>query len=85
MGERTPRASVMTRIWQVVEQAGRIAFSASDERARARGWDVRETGRWSRSYRDPRFDRYGPCPRCTGADCGRCAGTGRVERQVSFR
>ena len=81
MRESTPRASVLTRIWPLSQRLVRTAFAASDERAQERGWEVLETGRWSRSYRDPRFDRFRECAECAGDGCGPCDGTGRVARE----
>lgn len=64
---------------------GRALFRRDDEYARQRGWQI-QAGRFgmSRAYRHPDFDRLAACPDClgegslAGADCGRCAGTGRV-------
>ena len=83
MGESTPSRSGLTRICQVVQRLGRRAFRASDARARGRGWEVTETGSWSRSYRDPRFDRFAVCGACAGGGCGACGGTGRVDRSTT--
>jgi hypothetical protein len=83
MRESTPRSSVRTRLTEAIERIGRVWFAGSDHRARRRGWEVWETGRLNRSYRDPRFDRLIPCVWCDGQGCPECDWTGRIERQPS--
>jgi hypothetical protein len=86
MEKRTPRASILTRIFIVTNRLGAVLFARSDARGRACGWEVsRSRSGLSRSYRDPRFDRLQRCPRCagsgtnpTGGECARCSGTGRL-------
>jgi hypothetical protein len=80
MRESTPRSSVLTRLYQAVEWFGRTVFAPSDTRARKRGWEVLETGRLNRHYRDPRFDQLVRCAWCEGCGCPECGWTGRVER-----
>lgn len=80
MRESTPRSSVLTRLWEAIEWFGRTVFAGSDSRARRRGWEVVESGRLNRSYRDPRFARLVPCSWCEGTGCGYCGGTGRIDR-----
>lgn len=84
MRKRTPRSSVRTRVSEAAERIGRVWFQRSDSRARRRGWEVWETGRLNRSYRDPRFDRLIPCVWCEGQGCPECDWTGRVERRPSW-
>jgi hypothetical protein len=83
MRERTPRSSVLTRLYRAVEWFGRTVFARSDTRARQRGWEVLETGRLNRFYRDPRFDQLVRCCWCEGIGCDQCEGTGRVVRGTS--
>lgn len=92
MRNLTLPASTLTRIAAAVERFGEMLFRRSDARARASGWDVTVTGRLSRSYRDPRFDRLASCSWCTGrgtspagGDCARCHGTGRIVHDPSRR
>jgi hypothetical protein len=80
MRERTPRSSVLTRLYRAVEWFGRTVFARSDTRARQRGWEVVETGRLNRHYRDPRFDRLVCCAWCDGVGCPECCWTGRIVR-----
>jgi hypothetical protein len=80
MSKRTPRSSVGTRLSEAIARIGRVWFHRSDTRARRRGWEVLETGRLNRSYRDPRFDRLLPCAWCEGCGCPECGWTGRVVR-----
>ncbi len=80
MRESTPRSSVLTRIYQSIEWFGATVFAGSDRRARDHGWQVVETGRLNRLYRDPRFAQFVRCAWCEGAGCDSCAGTGRVVR-----
>lgn len=80
MHERTPRSSVLTRLYQAIEWFGRTVFARSDRRARDQGWQVLETGHLSRSYRDPRFAQFVRCAWCEGVGCDVCDGTGRVVR-----
>ena len=80
MRESTPRSSVLTRIYRAIEWFGRTVFARSDRRARHHGWQVLETGRLNRSYRDPRFARFARCGWCEGAGCDVCDGTGRIVR-----
>lgn len=80
MRESTPRSSVLTRLYRAVEWLGRTVFARSDRRARQRGWQVLETGRLNRNYRDPRFAQFVRCAWCEGVGCDQCEGTGRVVR-----
>jgi hypothetical protein len=61
-------------------------FREQDAAAARHGWQI-ETGRTGLAtvYRDPRFDRFARCPRCSGSGmdqdqypCAGCAGTGRT-------
>ncbi len=65
---------------------GARLFRDDDALAGQLGWQA-SPGRdgLSRSYRDPRFDRFQSCRRChgngvlsEGQDCGQCDGTGRI-------
>lgn len=86
MDERTPRSSILTRIFAATNRAGDVLFARADARARDYGWEVtRSRSGLRRSYRDPRFDLLHRCAQCNGAgstlrgaDCGRCYGTGRI-------
>ena len=86
MGKRTPRLSILTRIFVHTGRVGDALFARADARARDCGWEVtRSRSGLHRTYRDPRFDLLHRCPRCNGAgstlrgvDCGRCYGTGRI-------
>lgn len=80
MRESTPRSSALTRIHRAIEWFGRTVFVGSDRRAHRHGWQVLETGRLNRSYRDPRFAQFVRCGWCEGAGCDVCDGTGRVVR-----
>jgi hypothetical protein len=80
MRENTPRSSVLTRLYDAIEWFGRTVFAGSDRRARDRGWQVLETGRLNRFYRDPRFAQFVRCGWCEGAGCDDCEWTGRVVR-----
>lgn len=83
---RTPRASLLTRIFAATGRVGDALFARADAQARDCGLEVtRSRSGLSRSYRDPRFDQLHRCPQChgagttmRGADCGRCVGTGRI-------
>ncbi len=86
MEKRTPRTSLLTRLFDATNRLGDALFARADARARDCGWEVtRSRSGLHRSYRDPRFDLLHRCPQCAGAgttprgaDCGRCYGTGRV-------
>jgi hypothetical protein len=86
MGKRTPRSSILTRIFVATNRLGDTLFARSDARARDCGWEVsRSRSGLHRSYRDPRFSMLHRCVRCDGSgtnshgtDCARCYGTGRV-------
>jgi hypothetical protein len=86
MEKRTPRSSILTRIFATTNRLGDALFARSDARARDRGWEVsRSRSGLHRSYRDPRFDLLHRCLRCNGGglnprgtDCARCYGTGRI-------
>jgi hypothetical protein len=86
MEERTPRSSIVARIFAVANRVGDGLFARADARARDRGWAVgRSRAGLRRSYRDPRFDLLRSCPHCAGSgqtaragECARCFGTGRL-------
>ena len=86
MYQRTPRSTVLTRIFAMTSRLGDTLFARADDRARDRGWQVaRSRSGLHRSYRDPRFDQLQQCSWCHGSgrgphggDCARCYGTGRV-------
>jgi hypothetical protein len=80
MRESTPSSSVLTRIYRAIEWTGRTLFARSDLRARDRGWQVLETGRLNRHYRDPRFAQFARCGWCEGRGCDTCDWTGRLVR-----
>jgi hypothetical protein len=79
-------ARVTRRLALLLRAAGDRLFQAEDERARRYGWQItaRRSG-LARTYRDPRFDRFGSCLACRGTvtgpagkPCDRCGGTGRI-------
>jgi hypothetical protein len=86
MGKRTPRSSILARIFVTTNRLGDALFARSDARARDCGLQVsRSRSGLHRSYRDPRFDLLHRCARCDGSglnphgsDCARCYGTGRI-------
>jgi hypothetical protein len=86
MGKRTPRSSILTRIFVTTNRLGEVLFARADARAVDRGWEVsRSRSGLRRSYRDPRFDLLRRCARCNGSgrnpygtDCARCSGSGRL-------
>jgi len=68
MGKRTPRLSILTRIFVHTGRVGDALFARADARARDCGWEVtRSRSGLHRTYRDPRFDLLHRCPRCNGA------------------
>jgi RecJ-like exonuclease len=79
-------ARVTGRLALLIRAAGDRLFQAEDERARQYGWQITaRRGGLARTYRDPRFDRFGSCPVCSGTGtgpaekpCNRCGGTGRI-------
>lgn len=79
-------ARVSGRLARLIRAAGDRLFQAEDARARQYGWQITaRRGGLARTYRDPRFDRFGRCPACRGAGagpaghrCDRCRGTGRI-------
>lgn len=71
------------------QRIGDRLFAQDDAFARAHGWRTTELyGGLGREYRSSYFDRFSRCSTCLGAGvsstrpvrCGRCAGTGRVDR-----
>lgn len=65
---------------RLVDRIANRLFAAEDDRARARGWQVRPiSGGLGRGYRDPRWDMIRACDNCAdfGADpdCPVCGGT----------
>lgn len=58
---RTRSTTAHGSVWQRLDEAAaRWAaglFAPDDARARAEGWQVESSSRWSRTYRDPRFPR----------------------------
>ncbi|OLT14228.1 hypothetical protein BJF78_19710 [Pseudonocardia sp. CNS-139] len=62
----------------------RRAFRSDDARAADRGWQVSRPRRFTRRYRDPRWDLVAQCPICAGEGligartCPMCDGNGRV-------
>jgi len=81
------------RTWfaELLTYLGDRLFASDDERARARGWQIRRTrnGR-GRVYRDPRWDTIRACEFCAGsgahladsrieaARCEPCGGAGVI-------
>ncbi len=64
----TGSASRITRLLDALDQ---LVFRDPDRRAKARGWQIRTSRRYTRVYRDPRFDDLPP-------PCGTCGGGGRA-------
>jgi hypothetical protein len=77
---RRPRAFV-TRL---LDRLDHVGFRATDLDAIARGWQIRGSDRFQRTYRDPRWDSISACSTCDatgllGAEtCSDCAGAGTV-------
>jgi len=78
-----------SRLRAFILRLGASLHAAADAGARRRGWTVTPSASGlSRSYRDPRFDRFARCPACagkgrdasTGTACLPCDGSGRVVR-----
>ena len=75
---------VTSRLALLIRRVGDWLFQAEDARARQYGWQsTARHGAMARIYRDPRFDRFHPCPVCGGRGlddqaCGHCGGTGRI-------
>ena len=86
----TRRLLLVGWVVRCLRAAAERVFAANDAEARWWGWEI--TRRWAglaRTYRDPRFDALVSCPRCRGSGeyeekrgCRRCAGTGRLTRDV---
>jgi hypothetical protein len=79
----------------IPRRLGDHLFAMNDTEAYWRGWQITKVhGGLGRSYRDPRFDTFSPCPDCQGtgalagagrpdagradALCAPCLGTGRI-------
>lgn len=74
-----------TLVKRLLERMDSWLFTAEDERAHARGWQVgrRSNGR-GRTYRDPRWDSVSRCEFCAGlgmAGCLTCGGSGVVQME----
>jgi hypothetical protein len=80
MTESNPGSSGASRITRLLDALERLAFRGPDLRATARGWQVHRPSRFTRIYRDQRFESLPPpCATCDGlSDCPDCDGSGRL-------
>lgn len=75
MKKRTPPGVARRWLGRFLDSVDRAAFHDPDLDATARGWQVRRERRFSRTYRDPRWD--GVVTRPSSPDNG--AGGGSTE------
>lgn len=82
-----PSNPVCTWFVQLLDMIDQVAFRHIDLDATARGWQVHRNRRFSRTYRDPRWDLVSQCPSCEGSGssgaraCERCGGAGRIRQE----
>jgi hypothetical protein len=73
---------VWSRLVAFIERAqdrvGEWLFASIDDAAQLNGWSLVGGSRWSRTYRDPRYDQFDQVrPVVVEGRCSVCSGTGR--------